>query len=255
LKSWSTKWLISDADLLKIRDHFGEKVAYYFAFLQNYLIWLSAPAVVGILVYLTHSNTLAIWFSLFMLLWAILFTEMWRRKESELALQWGVRNYSKHEKRRAEFKGEKIIKDRVTGEDTPYVSAKTLLGRRIASIPGVVAGAFLLSIIVGFVFVLQLFLHEYYNGPFRQFLVRSFRHTGLSVLTVSKALHSNYWLCYLYSYHDRFLQQVGQSTHELGNAQDGCILGIQLYPKDLYCQLLSWLSLIGKSKSNGAISL
>ncbi|KAI8637071.1 calcium-activated chloride channel-domain-containing protein [Parasitella parasitica] len=170
LKSWSTKSLIDDNDLLTIRDHFGEKIAYYFAFLQSYFLWLSAPTVVGILVYLTHSNTLAVWFSLFMLLWAILFTEMWRRKEAELAIKWGVRNYSKHEKRRAEFKGEKMVKDHVTGEDIPFVSAWKLLGRRLAAIPGVAVGAFLLTVIVGFVFVLQLFLHEYYNGPFAKFL-------------------------------------------------------------------------------------
>ncbi|CAO3642924.1 unnamed protein product [Mucor hiemalis] len=170
LRVWSTKWLINDDDLLKIRDHFGEKIAYYFAFLQNYFIWLSVPSGLGVLVYLTHSNTLAVWFSLSMLVWSILFTEMWKRKEQELAIQWGVRNFSKHEKRRTEFKGEKMIKDHVTGEDTPFVSAWKLFGRRLSSIPGVGIGAFLLSLIVGFVFVLQLFLHEYYNGPFRQFL-------------------------------------------------------------------------------------
>ncbi|KAI8375588.1 calcium-activated chloride channel-domain-containing protein [Choanephora cucurbitarum] len=169
-KSWSTKWLISDADLLKIRDHFGEKIAYYFAFLQTYFLWLSAPSAVGVLVYMTHSNTLAIWFSLFMMIWAILFIEMWKRKEATLAIQWNVRNFSKHEKRRAEFKGERMIKDQVTGEDTPFVSIWKLLGRRLSSLPGVAVGAFFLSLIVGFVFVLQLFLHEYYNGPFRQFL-------------------------------------------------------------------------------------
>ncbi|KAI9487752.1 MAG: calcium-activated chloride channel-domain-containing protein [Benjaminiella poitrasii] len=170
LKSWSTKWFINDADLLKIRNHFGEKIAYYFAFLQNYFLWLSIPAVMGVLVYFTHSNTLSVWFSIFMLIWSIVFLEMWKRRESELAIQWEVRNYSKHEKRRAEFKGEKMIRDHVTGEETPYVSAWKLLGRRVSSLPGVAIGAVLLSIIVGFVFILQLFLHEYYNGPFRQFL-------------------------------------------------------------------------------------
>lgn len=179
MKSWSTKWLITDNDLLKIRDHFGEKIAYYFAFIQTYFIWLSAPAGLGFLVYLTHSNTLTIWFSLSMLIWAVLFTEMWKRKEHELAINWGVRNYSKHEKRRTEFKGEKMIKDHVTGEDIPYISAWKLFGRRIASLPGVAVGAFLLSIIVGFVFVLQLFLHEYYNGPFHQFLVKYIKMTPL----------------------------------------------------------------------------
>lgn len=186
MKSWSTKWFISDEELLKIRNHFGEKIAYYFAFLQNYFIWLSAPAGLGLLVYLTHSNTLTVSFSLFMLIWAILFTEMWGRKEHELAIQWGVRNYSKHEKRRAEFKGEKMIKDHVTGEDTPFVSAWKLLGRRLSSIPGVALGAFLLSIIVGLVFILQLFLHEYYNGPFKQFLVSHLSYINSSYVLTHK---------------------------------------------------------------------
>lgn len=163
--------MIDDYDFLTIRDHFGEKIAYYFAFLQNYFLWLSAPTIIGALVYMTHSNTLAVWFSLFMLLWSILFIEMWKRKEADLAIKWGVRNYSKHEKRRAEFKGEKMVKDHVTGEDIPFVSTWKLLGRRLATVPGVAVGAFLLSIIVGFVFILQLFLHEYYNGPFAKFLV------------------------------------------------------------------------------------
>lgn len=64
-----------------------------------------------------------------------------------------------------------MVKDHVTGEDVPFVSAWKLLGRRVAAVPGVAIGAFLLSIIVGFVFILQLFLHEYYNGPFAKFLV------------------------------------------------------------------------------------
>ncbi|CAO3668007.1 unnamed protein product [Rhizopus stolonifer] len=170
LKSWTTKWLIQDDDLLSIRNHFGEKIAYYFAFLQNYFLWLSAPSFLGIFVYLTHSNTLALWYSLAMILWSLVFLEVWKRKEKELAIQWGVRNYSKNEKRRTEFKGDTWVKDQVTEEDTPEVSAYRLLGRRLVALPGVAVGAVFLSLIVGFVFFLQLFLHEYYNGPFHQFL-------------------------------------------------------------------------------------
>ncbi|ORE01372.1 DUF590-domain-containing protein [Rhizopus microsporus var. microsporus] len=170
LKSWSTKWLIDDNDLLLIRNHFGEKIAYYFAFLQNYFLWLSVPASLGVFVYLTHTNTLAGWYSLAMIIWAIVFIEIWKRKENQLAIQWGARNYSKNEKRRTEFKGDRWVKDEITGEDMPVVSTYKLLIRRLASIPGVTIGAAFLSIIVGFVFMLQLFLHEYYNGPFKQFL-------------------------------------------------------------------------------------
>lgn len=106
-----------------------------------------------------------------MILWSLVFLEVWKRKEKELAIQWGVRNYSKNEKRRTEFKGDTWVKDQVTEEDTPEISAYRLLGRRLVALPGVAVGAVFLSLIVGFVFVLQLFLHEYYNGPLHQFLV------------------------------------------------------------------------------------
>ncbi|KAI8985984.1 calcium-activated chloride channel-domain-containing protein [Pilobolus umbonatus] len=170
LKSWSKKWFLDDDDMSTLRNHFGEKIAYYFAFLQFYFVSLSIPALVGTLVYMTHSNTLTIWYSLFMLIWAIVFTEVWKRKEQELAIKWDVRNYSKHEKKRAEYKADKTTRDQVTGEEIPLIPTWQIFARRSASIPGVAVGAFLLSIIVASVFILQLFLHEYYKGPFHQFL-------------------------------------------------------------------------------------
>jgi hypothetical protein len=171
IQSCSRKLLLSDDDISKVRDHFGEKIAYYFLFLQNYFIWLSVPTALGILVYFTHSNTLSVWFSFTMLVWSILFIEIWERKEKEYAVKWGVRNYAKHEKRRADFRGDEIVIDQVTGESVPFVSPWKLLSRRLAAIPGVLAGALFLAVIVSFVFILQLFLQEYYNGPLRKVLI------------------------------------------------------------------------------------
>ncbi|KAL0083800.1 calcium-activated chloride channel-domain-containing protein [Phycomyces blakesleeanus] len=170
IKSWSKKWMLDQDDINKIRDQFGEKIAYYFAFLQNYFVWLSVPSVLGAFVYMTHTNTLTIGFSVFMLVWAVVYLEMWKRKEKELAVMWGVRNCSKYEKRRAEYGGDGTIKDEVTGEELPFVAPWKTIVRRILAIPGVALGAVFLSSIVGFVFFLQLFLHEYYAGPFAQIL-------------------------------------------------------------------------------------
>ncbi|KAI9007473.1 calcium-activated chloride channel-domain-containing protein [Phycomyces nitens] len=170
IKSWSKKWMLDQKDINQIRDQFGEKIAYYFAFLQNYFLWLSVPSVLGAFVFMTHTNTLTIAFSLFMLVWAVVYLEMWKRKEKELAVMWGVRNCSKYEKRRAEYGGDGTVKDEVTGEELPYVAPWKTIVRRILSIPGVALGAMFLSSIVGFVFFLQLFLHEYYTGPFAQVL-------------------------------------------------------------------------------------
>ncbi|CAO3647807.1 unnamed protein product [Cunninghamella blakesleeana] len=170
VSTWSKKWLISNEDLMNIRNHFGEKIAFYFAFVQSYLLWLSFPTILGIFVYFTHSNTLSIWYSIAMLGWGITFIEMWKRKQTELAIAWEVRNCSKHEKRRADFKGDTTVADQVTGEEMPFVPAWKIIYRRVLSLPGVAIGAVLLFIIVALVFMLQLFLHEYYTGPFHQIL-------------------------------------------------------------------------------------
>ncbi|CAO3589868.1 unnamed protein product [Absidia cylindrospora] len=170
ISTWSKKWIINDDDLWNIRNHFGEKIAFYFAFLQFYFLWLAVPAGLGVLVYFTHSNTLSIWYSLSMLAWGIAFTEMWKRKQMELAVRWGVRNCSKHEKRRAAFKGDTTVADQVTGEEMPFVPAWKIVLRRGLTIPGVALGAVFLLVIVASVFTLQLFLHEYYTGPFHKIL-------------------------------------------------------------------------------------
>ncbi|KAI7859678.1 calcium-activated chloride channel-domain-containing protein [Circinella umbellata] len=170
IHTWSKKTFINDEDLMQIRNHFGEKIAFYFAFLQNYLLWLSGPAIIGSCITLFGFKSLSIWYSILMLIWSVVYIEMWKRKEQTLALKWDVRNCSKHEKQRLEFKGDRMIMDEITGEQVPFISTWKIFLRRAMSLPGVALGAFFLSIIVGCVFVLQLFLHEYYTGPFRQIL-------------------------------------------------------------------------------------
>jgi hypothetical protein len=159
------------------------------------------PAGLGVLVYFTHSNTLSIWYSISMLVWGITFTEMWKRKQMELAVQWGVLNCSKHEKQMSAFKGDKTVPDQITGEERPFVPAWKIILRRALTLPAVALGAAFLMVIVGLVFVLQLFLHEYYTGPFQKFLVSELVTNGQLPMIVCLlimdclALRPHYWLC------------------------------------------------------------
>src|SRR5438477_18795 len=93
VRDWSSKWLIQEEDFNKLRDHYGEKVriqllllapllcyallfvyaygprsiiflipchlqiAYYFAFLQFYLLSLVPPSIIGIIVWCFSSNS------------------------------------------------------------------------------------------------------------------------------------------------------------------------------------------------------
>jgi hypothetical protein len=87
------------------RAYFGEKIAFYFSFVQSYTRWLIWPSIFGVLAaypcYLGDGvgTTLAqksavhavvIAYSAYILLWAFTFTAFWARTESELAFVWGV---------------------------------------------------------------------------------------------------------------------------------------------------------------------
>jgi len=47
-KKWAQKWQMTSADLNAVKDQFGEKVGFYFAFIRYYTKWLSVPAAFGV---------------------------------------------------------------------------------------------------------------------------------------------------------------------------------------------------------------
>ncbi|CAG8522776.1 12987_t:CDS:2 [Racocetra persica] len=132
--TWSTKWLIEKEDLLQLRNHFGEKIAYYFAFLRFYFQWLVIPAIAGLATYYSGAHY-SIPFSIFIVIWSVTFVEFWRRKEYELAVWWGVRHFSRVERRRPEFRKEGSIKNPITGEEVPYFSPWRRWLRRTLAVP------------------------------------------------------------------------------------------------------------------------
>ncbi|KAG2180172.1 hypothetical protein INT43_003961 [Umbelopsis isabellina] len=170
IQSWNKKWLIHETDLQLIRDHLGEKVAMYFAFLQNYTLALAVPAVMGVIAHFTLKNTFNIFYGIAMMIWSVVYLELWQRKERNLAVKWGVRNFSRHDKQHPGFTGDTVVRDAVTGEMVPYCAPWRLFMRRVLTLPGVAIAAAGLSVVVGFVFMVEVFLHEYYTGPFHQFL-------------------------------------------------------------------------------------
>ncbi|KAI1319359.1 hypothetical protein EDD11_004225 [Mortierella claussenii] len=170
LKKWSTKWVVDHKELCRIRNHFGEKVAYYFEFLQFYFLWLIVPTALGVLIHL-FGSPFSIVYSISVIIWAIVFIESWKRREKELALWWGVRNVKKSESRRQAFKGDSVIIDPITDEQMPFFSPWKRWARKIAGLPVILAGAFVLSILVTFMFVVEVFLEVYYGGYMKEILV------------------------------------------------------------------------------------
>ncbi|KAJ1728264.1 hypothetical protein LPJ61_004126, partial [Coemansia biformis] len=170
LRHWSSKWLIDRSDLKRIREHFGEEIAMYFAFLQSYLLWLAFPSAFG-----------AAWWALgrgfswqlgvLLVLWSVLFTETWARRESDIATYWGVHGVQ-HARlsRRAGFRPDRHVADPATGDLVPYFSNATRWLRRLVGVPIVGALALLMAVFIAAIFALQTFLAEYYDGPLASLL-------------------------------------------------------------------------------------
>jgi len=97
----------------QIKGYFGEKIGLYFVFLGHYTTWLIFPAFIGVLTWIDvalsqddPSQAVVIpYFSVFIALWATLFLEFWKRKESTVAMRWGMTEYEENEQPRPQFKG------------------------------------------------------------------------------------------------------------------------------------------------------
>ena len=105
--------------------------------------------------------------------WCTVFTEWWKRQETDLAVRWGVRGVSRIETKRKGFRHEKEITDPVTGEKLMVFSASKRLQRQLLQVPFALGAAILLGALIATCFGIEVFISEIYNGPFKSVLVRT----------------------------------------------------------------------------------
>ncbi|KAK2162685.1 hypothetical protein LSH36_93g01035 [Paralvinella palmiformis] len=81
-------------------------------------------------------NYATVVFAFMMTIWAILFLEFWKRKQSELQYEWDVKSFEAQERMRPEFefKVKKRKENPVTREKEPYLSALSKLCRGFTSL-------------------------------------------------------------------------------------------------------------------------
>ncbi|PWW72989.1 DUF590-domain-containing protein [Tuber magnatum] len=181
LKDWSTTWMVSIEELEKLKDRFGERIAFYFVFLQSYLSFLVIAATIGVGSYFFLSQYSLV-FAIFNCLWSVIFVEYWKRREVDLAVRWGVRSVSQLQNKRAQFVHDKKVEDPVTGEVVKFFPAWKRLCRQLLQIPFALGASGMLSALYATVFVIEIFISEVYNGPFKSVLV--FIPTALLTLFV-----------------------------------------------------------------------
>ena len=82
-------------ELSAIKNYFGEKTGFYYAFISFYTNWLITPAILSfaLTVYqntIEVDTTLSSIYAILICAWVTLFIERWKRKASEIAFKWGV---------------------------------------------------------------------------------------------------------------------------------------------------------------------
>ncbi|KAK7349230.1 hypothetical protein VNO77_06425 [Canavalia gladiata] len=95
LKSWARQWWdITNQPIDEIYSYYGAKIAIYFAFLGMYTRWLLFPAGFGLALQLIDFGSLKLValpvFFIMVILWAVMFCQFWRRKNSALLARWPI---------------------------------------------------------------------------------------------------------------------------------------------------------------------
>ncbi|EXJ92814.1 hypothetical protein A1O3_01368 [Capronia epimyces CBS 606.96] len=205
LTEFSRKTFLNPEDLDEIRNTVGEKIAYYYAFLQTYFSFLIFPAAFGFSCWVLLGNFSAI-YAVVNGLWCVVFVEYWKRQEQELAIRWGVKHVSAIQAKRREFVPEKITTDHITGEKVAYFPAKKRLLRQLLQIPLALLCVIALGTVICTCYAIEIFLSEVYDGPLKSVLV----FTPTIILTLAVPAISNY----LTQFAEKLTFYENYETHE-----------------------------------------
>ncbi|KAF8851480.1 plasma membrane stress response protein-like protein [Acephala macrosclerotiorum] len=170
IKELAGKTFLGNKDLEEIKDKFGEKIAFYFAFLQSYFLFLIFPAGFGFCAWVLLGKFSPI-YAIVNAFWCVFFVEYWKKQETDLAVQWGVRGVSKIQHKRPAFRHESVIKDPITGEDVKVYSPIKRLSRQFLQVPFALVSALVLGSLIAGCFAIEIFISEIYDGPFKAYLV------------------------------------------------------------------------------------
>jgi hypothetical protein len=155
-------WKVSpwSAPVDRIKNYFGEKIGLYFVFLGHYSLWLSIPSIAGfpiqmyVLVANDFSNPVLPFFSIFIVLWAIIMLEYWKRKEKVQAMKWGTVGFELKEVDRPEFRGE-MRRSHINGRETVYFPNKIREKYISQSVLAISSLILLVLAVVGAIYVIR----------------------------------------------------------------------------------------------------
>lgn len=188
IKRWSSSYVVNLEDQDQIRNRFGEKVsrsipivrsvwltkfpqiAFYFTFLQTYLIFLVFPAAFGFAAWVLLGNFSSI-YAVASCIWSVVFIEYWRKQETDLRIRWACSGVSAIQAKRTEFEPTRERRDPVTGETIKDFPKMTRLARQLLQIPFALLASLALGGLIAICFGIEIFISEVYSGPLKSVLV------------------------------------------------------------------------------------
>jgi anoctamin-10 len=168
LSHLSRKLFLTAEDIDSIRDMHGSKVAFYYAFIQVYTVFLTFPAVTGVIAWLwLPKYSLA--FGILTSVWCTVFLEYWKIQETDYSLRWNVKGIHHLKVNRSQFKYEKEYVDEA-GRKHYYFPRWKKVVRQLAQIPFLLCAFVALGITIIAVFAIEIMISETYAGPYKDLL-------------------------------------------------------------------------------------
>ena len=165
----SKKFFLSTEDYDGIRNIWGTKIAFYFAFIQTYFLFLTFPCIAGIFAWLFLPKY-SLLFAIVICVWSTVFLEYWKLQETDLSIRWNVRGMGGVKADRPQFRYEKEFVD-ATGRVQHYFPKWKRVARQLITVPFVLFSTIVLSILIAGVFALEVFICEAYEGPYKFYYV------------------------------------------------------------------------------------
>lgn len=170
MKHLSRRLVLTNEDLDQIRNLFGTKVAFYFAFIEAYVVFLTFPAVTGLIAW-SWLPGYSVIYGIVTCVWCTVFLEYWKLQEIDLSIRWKVRGVGSVKITRPQFRWEKILVDEA-GRARHYCPKWKQVARQLLQIPFILFAVTILSVLMLAVFAIETLVSESYGGPFKNVMVR-----------------------------------------------------------------------------------
>ena len=174
-----------------VESYFGEKVAFYFAWLQHTATHLVFLSVAGLLMFICQiasndfDHPLRPVFAFIVMLWTYVVLVNWRKRANFLAYRWGTLNFKEQETTRPQFRGE-FVEDEITGEDVVQYSKWKRWIKYAVSFPVMLIFTFCTLFMILWVHANRdMQLQEYFNETKADFEI------DFSISAIGKGITSN----------------------------------------------------------------